>query len=273
MPDLHLSQLAPGLRVVTRGHHHLQIGLYAGRRVLLPRTPLVEDVLACLLDRRPVTDDPAASAVLDRLTDHGLLVPPGQAQDSSAGRVAVLGELRGVDLGPELLLGRCGLGVTRWPTRAAVVLVLSTGEPDRDLLDPLVRAGTHHLVVRLVDGGAVLGPFVSPGVTACLRCTDAHRTVEDPDHVPVTARYVRASRRTRRDGVPDVADPALALAALAWAVRDVAAHLAGKVPSTWSRTLTLGSDPARRDEQEWRRHPDCGCCWTGHAPSSGTMGV
>ena len=108
--------------------------------------------------------------------------------------------------------------------------MLSTGEPDRDLLDPLVRAGTHHLVVRLVDGGAVLGPFVSPGVTACLRCTDAHRTVEDPDHVPVTARYVRASRRTRRDGVPDVADPALALAALAWAVRDVAAHLVREGP-------------------------------------------
>ena len=260
MPDLPPPQLAPGLRVVSRGHTHLQIGLYAGHRVLLPRTPVVEDVLDCLLDRRPVADHPAASAVLDQPAAGGLLV-------------AVLGELHGVAPSPEQLLSRCGLGVTRWPTRAAVVLVLSTGEPDREVLDPLVRGGIPHLVVRLVDGGAVLGPFVSPGQTACLRCIDAHRTVADPDHVPVTTRYVRASRRTRRDGVPDVADPALALTALAWAVRDVAAHLAAKVPSTWSRTLVLGPEPARREEQEWPRHPDCGCCWSGHAPSSGTMGV
>lgn len=271
MPDFHPPQLAAGLRVVTRGHTHLQIGLYAGHRALLPRTPVVEDVLESLLDRRPVAQDPEAVAVLELLTDRGLLAGRGPAGRSTAARVAVLGTLRGVEPRPEVLLGRCGLGVTRWPTRAAVVLVLATGEPDRDLLDPLVRAGTPHLVVRLVDGGAVLGPFVSPGATACLRCIDAHRSLEDPDHVPVTARYVQASRRARRDGVPDVDDPALALAALAWAVRDVSAHLSGREPSTWSRTLLLGPEPARRQEQSWLRHPDCGCCWPGDAPSSGTM--
>ena len=99
-----------------------------------------------------------------------------------------------------------------------------------------------------------------PGVTACLRCIDAHQSVRDPDHVAVTARYVRATARVRPDGVPDI-DPALAALALAWAARDVVAHLDGREPSTWSRTLVLSAEPARRDEHEWRRHPQCGCCW------------
>jgi bacteriocin biosynthesis cyclodehydratase domain-containing protein len=127
-----------------------------------------------------------------------------------------------------------------------------------------------HLVVRLVDGGALLGPFVVPGETACLRCIDAHESVRDPDHVAVTTRYAQASGSPRGDGVPDL-DPALASIALAWAVRDVTAHLDGHEPSTWSRTLHLRPDPTRREEQAWPRHPHCGCSWAADDPASGTM--
>ena len=253
--------LAPGLRVVRRGLDHLQVGLYDGRRVLLPRSESVRHTLALLLEGGALVadQDPAGAAVLDALDQNGCLT----WDRPRAGRpaVAVLGrfEIPGLpDVGE--LLGAAEVAITSSTSHADVVLVLKAGEIDRDHLDPLIRSRTSHLVVRLVDGSAVLGPFVVPGTTACLRCIDAHQTVHDPDHVAVTTRYVRATDSARPDGVPDL-DPALTSVALSWAVRDIVAHLEGRQPSTWSRTVQLGAEPVQRREQAWLRHPQCGCCW------------
>ncbi|MET0837595.1 MAG: hypothetical protein ABWY19_02355, partial [Marmoricola sp.] len=153
-------RLAAGLRVVPRGRRHLQVGLYAGRRVLLPRTAEVEGTLARLLQQRPLEDDEPTAAVVTLLDEHGLL---DRGRPSSAGTVALLDGLEtpaGVDLEP--LLTAAGVMLIRSPADADVVLVLALGELDRDLLDPLIRSRTDHLVVRMVDGGAVMGPFVVP---------------------------------------------------------------------------------------------------------------
>lgn len=253
-------RLAPGLRVVRRGRDHLQVGLYDGRRVLLPRTASVEQTLGLLLEHGPFDEDLADLTVLERLDQHGCLAWDRPSVTACAS-VAVLGKLPLPGL-PDAheLLGAAGVVVTPSPIDAEVVLVLGSGELDRDRLDPLVRSRTSHLVVRLVDGGAVLGPFVVPGTTACLRCIDAHHSATDPDHVAVTTRYVRATARARPDGTPDL-EPTLASLALLWAVRDVAAHLRGQEASTWSRTLHLGPEPASRTERSWLRHPQCGCSW------------
>jgi hypothetical protein len=183
--------------------------------------------------------------------------------------VSLVGDLAGA----RDLLTRAGVRLVAAGADADVALVGGPGEVDRDRLDPLVRAGTSHLVLRLVDGAALVGPFVVPGLTACLRCIDAHRAIADPDHVPVTSRYVRATSRPRADGLADVADPVLEVLAHAWAVRDVVAHLEGRRPTTWSRTVHLDPDPALRREEDWSRHPECGCCWSAHTPLSGTMGA
>ncbi len=264
--------LAPGLRVVRRGPDRLQVGLLEGRRVLLPRTPTVERTLGLLLDRRPPDDDPGCAEVLAALDRNGCLVRTPPRRPPASTRVAVLGHLEPAGLpDAETLLVDSGLRVG--PVQAAdAVLVLGAGELDRDRLDPLIRRGTPHLVVRLLDGGAVLGPFVVPGRTACLRCIDAHLGVHDPEHVAVTARYVRATARARADGTPDL-EPALVRVALAWAVRDLLAHLGGRQPSTWSGTLTWGDLPAPPTLVEWRRHPRCGCVWQPAQPPSGTMGT
>jgi len=261
---MHLPQarphLAPGLRVVSRGLNHLQIGLYDGSRVLLPRTASVDRALAVLLERGPTDEDPAVLEVLGHLERHGCLAWDPRAHGPRAA-VAVLGgfEVPGLPDARELLRAS-GLSLTASVCDAEAVIVLSAGELDRRTLDPLVRNRTCHVVTRLVDGGAVLGPFVVPGATACLRCIDAQQSAHDPDHVAVTTRYARATERPRPDGVPDL-DPALASVALAWAVRDVVAHVDGRKPSTWSRTLVLAANPADRTEHEWLRHPGCGCCW------------
>ncbi len=258
-------QLAPGLRVVRRGRDQLQVGLYDGRRAVLPRTEAVAQTLAALLDHRP-PDHPAAARVLERLRRGGCLLDaggpaprPGGPPGAPSGTVAVWGDLAGADV--TALLEAGGLGLARCPDRADAVLVLSTGELSRDRLDPLVRSRTSHLVLRLVDGGALLGPFVVPGVTACLRCIDAHLGIRDPAHVAVTSRYVQATAGPRADGVSDVPDRALVTGAAAWAVRDLAAHLDGRAPATWSRTVFWDREPGVHRSEEWQPHPGCGCTW------------
>jgi len=260
-------RLAPGLRVVRRGTGHLQVGLHPDRRAVLPRTPLVEEALAALLDHRPA--DPAVLTTLHR---HGCLVDDTDRTGDGrrhGTRVAVHGGLAS----ERALLAAAGLRVVGAGHHASVALVAVTGEPDRALLDPFVRSGTPHLVARVVDGGAVLGPFVVPGATPCLRCLDSEAALADPDHVAVTERYTRASARERSDGLPDVLDPVLPTLAAAWAVRDVVAHLDGIRPSTWSRTLHLAAEPGPPREQVWARHPACGCSWLGPDLPSGTMGA
>ena len=269
-PTAPLPLLAPGLRVVTRGRDHLQVGLHPGRRVVLPRTPVVERVLQALLERRAPDDDPASWSVLERLRRAHCL---DDRLRGTPGPVALLGSWPPAGPTATDLLAGCGVPLTRWSSRAAVVLVLAAGEVDRDLLDPLLRRRTPHLVVRLVDATAVLGPFVQPGATACLRCLDAHHSVADPDHVAVTTRYLHATQHPRPDGEPDVVDPVLPTLALAWAVRDVLTHLAGRTPSTWSSTVHVGPDGATPEVVTWSPHPECGCCWTADARPSGTIGT
>jgi bacteriocin biosynthesis cyclodehydratase domain-containing protein len=270
MDDLGGLRLAPGLRVVRRGRHHLQIGLYDARRALLPRTPAVENTLAALLDRSPLEPGPETAEALDTLYRHGCLVVGGAEGGAGLrGRVALLGEVAEA----RDLLTRAGVAIVEPDAETDVALVASRGEVDRDLLDPLIRSGTSHVVVRLVDGAALVGPFVVPGLTACLRCIDAHQAIRDPDHVAVTSRYVQATSRPRADGMADLPDPVLATLAVAWAVRDVVAHLDGRRPATWSRTLFFDPEPSRGREEDWSRHPECGCCWSAHTRASGTIGA
>ena len=100
--------------------------------------------------------------------------------------------------------------------------------------------------------GYRVGPFVEPGVTACLRCVDAHLGERDP------RRGVVVEQLAGRTAAPD--DLALEALAVTWAVRDALRYLAGADPSTWSATvdLDLELDPLR---QAWTRHPHCGCAW------------
>ncbi len=269
---LALPRLSPGLRVVARGRDRLQVGLYAGRRLVLDRTPEVERVLRALTDFTPLdTDgDPTAAEVLDRLGRAGALVwQDALALASAQAPVAVLGSLPGVDCAD--LLARTGMRAADAVESPSAVVVLSSGELARELLDPLLRKGVEHIVVRLVDGGAVVGPYVVPGLTACLRCIDAHLAEHDPAHVEVMTRYVRATSRVRNDGAPEAADPFVATIATAWALRDLRARLAGGTPSTWSATLHLDAAPARHETRTWLRHPRCGCTWSNPEVSSGTM--
>lgn len=282
--------LAPGLRVVERGRGSWQVGMCAERSAVLPRSPAITQLFDALLAREAPPDALEARSTLAELADAGLIVEAGDhgpAHRPAPGRVTVLGNL-GPEVGVDPAAFVRAAGLTLHPGLDSTVpeasrnlgdaaLVLSRGELDRDRLDPLMRTGTPHLPIRFVDGTAVLGPLVVPGSTACLRCLDAHRAEEDPAHYAVLRRYVEASSRPRPDGVPDPLDPLLATLLVCWGIHDLAAHLAGQRPATWSATVTVDDKLCGLTATRWLRHPACRCCWAGQATPdrvgpSGTLG-
>ncbi|MEZ5096746.1 MAG: hypothetical protein R2731_11880 [Nocardioides sp.] len=156
----------------------------------------------------------------------------------------------------ELALGS-GLALAEPEEPATARLLVTAGEPDRDRLDEMVRAGEPHLVAAYAEGRLRLGPFVQPGITACLRCVDAHESELDRRRGLVLHQL---SRGLPPPGVADPADPALLAMGLGWLVRDLVTFVEGGSPGTWSATvtLTLRDDPERVDGA---RHPHCGCAW------------
>ncbi len=239
--------LQPGLHLVRRDDHHLQVGVDPPWRLVVPDQPevrrLIDDLAA---GRSPAPASPAAHRVLRELAAAGMLVEheahPTGAVSVEAGSGPVSEILR--------LLGAAGCRRTA-VEEASVALVVADGEVRREVVDDHQRAGRPHLPVAVTARGHRLGPFVVPGVTACVRCVDAHLGELDP------RRALVIEQLGDRAGRPD---PVLATMAAAWAVRDLATWLSGGRPSTWSTTVEIErhSGPVLR---EWTRHPHCGCSW------------
>ena len=246
--------LLPGIHVLRRGDDRLQVGLDRDHAVVLPDTAEVRRELR-LLNRGDLT----AATVLEALGD--LLAEPRPGRP--AGRVAVtaFGHPLSERLNTRLRILATAAGHRLASGSADVAVVAGVGEPAREVVDRWAQKGTPHVLVRLVEGYAVVGPFVVPGSTACVRCVDAHATDDDPAWPLLLAQYTALSARDRPDGTTEPFDPALAELACAWAARDVASYLDGHRPSTWSATVRL--DPLLHDirTQEWLRHPHCGCSW------------
>ena len=285
--------LRPGTHVLRRGAGELQVGLDPESALVLPDSAVVRDSLRLLtgplhLDGRP---DPATVAVLDRhdeLIDGRDLGRPDDVLSPHAAaalarctgsgtpaarrsraafrtRTRTFGGEPAKALRQQLLslTGSAGLqeAAPRSERPPGCCVLVGVGEPERELLDPWTRAGTPYLLVRLVEGRAVVGPFVVPGSTACLRCIDAHCTDADPAWPLLVRQYAEASSRPRADGVPEPVDPLLATLALAWAARDLASYAEGARPCTWSATVTLHPRLSRLETRPWLRHGACPCTW------------
>ncbi|WP_159083585.1 hypothetical protein [Nocardioides terrigena] len=138
----------------------------------------------------------------------------------------------------------------RHDPRAEVVLHVTDLPDDCCRADPWVVDSRPHLTVAAVPDAVRVGPFVVPGLTACLRCVRAWRDGPTPSDRPV------ATPLAAGPGV----DAGLLALALGWAARDVATWVGGGTPSTWSSTVTVGTD-LRPDARSWQRHPHCGCSW------------
>jgi hypothetical protein len=250
--------LRPGLRLARRDGDHLQLGVDPPLAAVLPDSPAVRLLLVELAHGSPLsTLDGVTTRALHVLASAGLVVAAEEraAQRSRRGRCRVhLDAPDGVLPGLLRLVGESGLGLSRDRDRASVALVWTEGECPRDRLDGLVRSGTPHLVVRELLDGPVLGPYVVPGATACLRCVDAHLGEDDPRR-PLVVEQVATTAPLR----PAEPDPALRALAVAWAARELAIAAGGGSPATWSTTVSLAALPPL--VTTYRRHLHCGCAW------------
>lgn len=139
--------------------------------------------------------------------------------------------------------------------RPHLAVLAADDEPDRTLADSLVRAGIPHLVVRTRDAHAVLGPFVLPGRSSCVRCHDMHRAARDPAWPRVLAQLLNAPNRG------SACDVVLATLVAAHASLHVLAYLDGTSPPSVDATLEIDLPLGTVRRRTWSAHPACGCQW------------
>lgn len=122
--------------------------------------------------------------------------------------------------------------------------------PDPGIVTTLLQARTPHLQVRLRDGLGVVGPFVLPGSTSCLRCADLLRCSLDPQWPHVSAQLLG---RVGSGSKPTV------LAAAAVALAQIESFLHGRHDLLTDTTVEIDTDRAAMTRRTWSTHPACEC--------------
>lgn len=173
-------------------------------------------------------------------------------------RVAIAHDRPTATLARTVIAVLTGAGVAVGPD-ADLLVVLSTGEPDRSALAEAVRCQVSHLVVVL-DGDTVrIGPLVIPSKTPCVGCTDLHRAAWDPGWlalVPQFGRKPSTAGATRAGGD----HPASALTQHIAAVEIAATCLGpGGPPVRPGQIRTVGADRRVRVSGRAAFHPRCAC--------------
>lgn len=143
------------------------------------------------------------------------------------------------------------------------VVVFTEGHPSPYQTDELLRRDVAHLLAVVKEARGVVGPFVLPGRTACLRCQDLHRTDRDPAWPQVCAQLTQP-RPVRPPG-PAACDVALAAVVAGMAAVHVVGWIdsgrSGRPPSLAGTVeVELPTGSVRR--RTWHPHPACGCQWT-----------
>lgn len=274
--------LRPGASVLRRDARHLQIGTSPGaviadhpglHRLLLAldgvhepdrlaeQVPEISDIQAVLsllmasgvvLDaagcdsRRPeegrhlalIGRDPRAVSTRQRLRV-SLHADPGTAT-----------LLRAVGT----IIGEAGVDHTQGDD-ADLLVIASTGEAARQPFAEAVRHRIPHLTVRVDEGVVRIGPFVVPGVSACLDCEDLHRIDWDPTWAVLLPQFGRRSAGH---------NPPATGAVLRWAAAaEIAATIVdladGCLPRRTGSVLTVGPAPGDRQVQSARFHQRCPC--------------
>ena len=153
-------------------------------------------------------------------------------------------------------VGSVGLrrGPAALPSSASVaVLAPAAGEPLAALL-PQLPVGAPHLLAEVREATGVVGPFVLPGQTPCLRCLDLDRTDRDPGWPALAGQLADPA-----PGPTACAGP-LAVAVAAQACLQVLTLLDGPArPASVGGTLELTLPDWRWRRRSWPAHPACGC--------------
>jgi hypothetical protein len=140
-----------------------------------------------------------------------------------------------------------------------LVVLASAGSLDPAVTDDLVRSGVPHVNVVVRETTAIVGPFVLPGSTSCMRCLDLHRCDRDAAWPLIAAQLAVDGLRT---GV-EACDVTLATLAASVCALQVLEFVDGGMPATHDATLEITLPDWRIRRRTWCPHPACGCCWPG----------
>lgn len=228
-----------------------QAGLLAGRSTALSeRTIKIIGAgrLGSRLAELLTHEHPAALLLADDDPADPEVHPQCRPGASNAQALASRLDRAGVDHGGVTVL-------THWTkpdgaTTDLTVVATDAPECDRAVTDTLLREDQPHLLLRGRDDGVVVGPYVHPGGSSCVRCGDLHRRDRDPDWPRVLHELSRSGGRP----APLVAEWGATTAAtqvLAWAT--------GQRTEVWGATLELSARDWLTRWRAWPTHPHCGC--------------
>ncbi|HET7172985.1 MAG TPA: hypothetical protein VFI30_01740 [Nocardioidaceae bacterium] len=285
--------LRPGLQVLRRDLRTLQLGLDWPGTGTLADTPAVRAVLGSVDGVRDLAAVAAAAVdlgaaveavqeAIDLLLDCGVLVdqaancrgpydesswaalsllacPGHSASDLAAHAAAVPVLVVGAGQVAETtarLIGEARVPLTTRIEEAELVVYASQVEPPRELADDALRHGVTHLWARVRECVGLVGPFVVPGRTPCLRCVDASLHDRDP------AWHTLLLSAEARPMTTPACHPLLAETVAALAAQDAAAWAWGLRPQSWCRVLELPLGFGELGVQEFEPHPHCGCGWS-----------
>ncbi|MGH3472903.1 MAG: hypothetical protein ACRDPG_12785 [Nocardioidaceae bacterium] len=285
--------IRPGLQLLRRDLHTIQLGLDWPGIGCLVDTPALRAVLASVdgfrdlagvvlaaAEQRDVSRG-AAQESIDLLLDCGVLVdasavrrpdlepatlaslwllagPEQGAHDILAARrscrIHVVGTGRIADA-VRSLLPHADVAVATDTAHADLLVVASDHEPDRSHADEALRSGLPHVWATVRDVVGVIGPFVVPGSSACLRCVDQARAELDPAW-PTLLEALAAKRRE-----PTACDPVLAHLVGAWAAQEAVLFASRLRPQTWGCVIEIPHGLGAVQTQRFELHPSCGCGW------------
>ena len=134
-------------------------------------------------------------------------------------------------------------------------MLASDCEPDRETADQIMRDGEAHVWVFTREVVGVVGPFVVPGRSGCLRCVDLARSELDPAWLTLLA-----SAAAHPVAAP-ACDPLLAVLVGAWAAQEVAVWASGLRPQTWDCVSEVPQGIGAVGTESFGLHPRCGCGW------------
>jgi bacteriocin biosynthesis cyclodehydratase domain-containing protein len=251
LPDYLRARIGPELACAALAYGHGDGGaaVLARRRAAFARVYGAGRVGSC------VATFLAASGVawvscLDTETAAAADVTPAGLGPADVGTSRAAGVARAVHrVAPEV---RTANDARRLPDLAVI-----TGRPDPVLLAALMRDRVPHLVVHADEAIGVVGPLVTPGESACVRCVDLAKAARDPAWPRILA---QAGGISPVPAATQACDTALAAATAALATAQALALIdrAGQ-PAAANGTLEVVLPEWQWQRRGWPPHPACTC--------------
>ena len=267
-----MSEAADVVRLLDGSRDRDQVITEAGRRgvptVVAERVMTVLAAASVLVDRQSQLMRTVPGELRRQLAPV-LAVASLSAQDGDGGarllarRSSTTVQLQGSGLVAASLadlLTRSGLAVrrseaprTQRSSDPDLLVLVGRQLPDRTA--ELLAKPVPHLGVYADEAIGVVGPFVQPGGTACLRCIDLARTERDPAWPLILAQLAD------RAADPPACDPVLATSVAAQAAAQVIAFADRCVApaGTANGTLELVLPSWQWRRRTWLPHPACTC--------------